>query len=61
MVGSELPGAPASARNLVQPGDPGAGSLIIKPTREGFLNDASKRLLRQMESGLAREEADALC
>lgn len=56
-----MPGAPASARNLVQPGDPGAGSLIIKPTREGFLNDASKRLLRQMESGLAREEADALC
>lgn len=41
-------------RNLVQPGDPGAGSLIIKPTREGFLNDASKRLLRQMESGPGR-------
>ena len=38
-----------------------AGSLIIKPIREGFLNDASKRLLRQMEWGLAREDADALC
>lgn len=47
----ELPG-PAS-------GTQRAGALTIKPISEGF-SDASKRLLRQTELGLAEAAAEVL-